>query len=69
MPPNETAHQLPATPRFELLPVDGPETSTFPHKLNFIVRMTMGPMTTPGQGTEEEDGDIDIPMLGSNEAV
>ena len=54
---------------FEFLPVDGPETPAFPHKLDFIVRMTMGPGTTPGKGTEEENGDIDVPVLGSDEAV
>jgi hypothetical protein len=54
---------------FEFLPVDGPETPAFPHELDFIVGMTMGPGTVPGKGAEEEDGDIDVPVLGSNEAV
>jgi hypothetical protein len=54
---------------FEFLPVDGPDTPAFPYKLDFIVRMTMGPGTTPGKGTEEENGDIDVPVLGSDEAV
>jgi len=54
---------------FEFLPVDGPETPAFPHELDFIVRMTMGPGTTPGKGTKEENGDIDVPVLGSDEAV
>ena len=54
---------------FEFLPVDGPETPAFPHELDFIVRMTMGTRTTPGKSAEEEDGDIDVPVLGSNEVV
>jgi hypothetical protein len=32
---------------FEFLPVDVPETAAFPHELDFIVRMTVGPWTTP----------------------
>lgn len=39
---------------FEFLSVDGPETAALPHELNFIVRMTMGPRTTPREGAEEE---------------
>ena len=35
-----------ACTRFEFLSVDGPETAAFPHELDFVVRMTMGPRTT-----------------------
>ncbi|HEU4798040.1 MAG TPA: hypothetical protein VFT63_03875 [bacterium] len=54
---------------FEFLSVDGPEAPAFPDELDFIVRMTMGPGTTPGEGAEEEDGDIDVAVLGANEVV
>jgi hypothetical protein len=53
----------------EFLPVDDPEAPALPHELNFIVRMTMGPGTTPWEGVEEEDGDIDVAVLGSDEVV
>jgi hypothetical protein len=55
--------------RFEFLSVDGPEAPAFPDELDFIVRMTMGPWATSGEGAEEEDGDIDVPVFGSNELV
>ena len=48
---------------FEFLAVDGPEAATLPHKLDFVVRMTMRPRATPGEGAEKEDGDIRS-MLG-----
>jgi hypothetical protein len=54
---------------FEFLSVDGPETAAFPHELDFIVRMAMGPGTTPGEGAEQEYGDIHAPMVGPNEVV
>jgi hypothetical protein len=54
---------------FEFLPVDRPEAPAFPDELDFIVRMTMGAGTTPGEGAEEEDGDIDVAVLSSNEVV
>jgi hypothetical protein len=34
----------------EFLSVDGPETAAFPHELDFVVRVTMGPRTTPRGG-------------------
>src|SRR6266516_3775304 len=49
-----------ASAGFEFLSVDGPEAPTFPDELDFIVRMTMGPGTTPGERAEEEGGDIDV---------
>jgi len=30
---------------FELLPVHGPETATFPHELDLVVRMAKAPMS------------------------
>jgi hypothetical protein len=54
---------------FELLSVDGPETAAFPHKLDFIVRMSMGPGAAPGEGVEEEHRDIHVPVVGPNELV
>jgi hypothetical protein len=53
----------------KFLPVDRPEASAFPDELDFIVRMTMGPGTMTGESTEEEDGDIDVTVLGSNETM
>jgi hypothetical protein len=54
---------------FELLAVDGPETSAFSHELDFIVRMAMGARTTSGQGSEEEDGDVDVAVIGPDELM
>jgi len=54
---------------FEFLAVDGPATPAFPHELDFIVGMTMGPGTTPGESAQEEDRDIDVPVLGPDELV
>ena len=38
---------------FKFLSVNGPEAAAFPDELDFIVRMTMGPGTTPRKGAEE----------------
>jgi hypothetical protein len=54
---------------FEFLSVDGPEPAAFPHELDFVVRVTMGPWTTPGEGAEEEDGDIHVAVIGPDEVV
>jgi len=54
---------------FELLPVHGPETATFPHELDLVVRMAMGSGTTPGESAEEEHGDTHVPLIGSDEVM
>jgi len=54
---------------FEFLPVDGPQAPALPDELDFIIRMAMRPGTMPGQGAEEEGGDIDVAVLGANEVV
>jgi hypothetical protein len=54
---------------FEFLAVDRPEAPAFPDELDFIVGMTMGPGTTSGEGAEEENGDIDVAVLSSDEVV
>ena len=54
---------------FELLPVHGPETATFPHELDLVVRMAMGSGTPPGEGAEQEHGDIHVPVIGSHEVM
>jgi hypothetical protein len=54
---------------FEFLSVDVPEAAAFPHELDFIVRMTMGPRATPGKGVEKEHGDIHVAIIGPNELV
>jgi hypothetical protein len=53
----------------EFLTVDGPETAALPHELDFVVRMTMGPWTTPREGAEEEDGDVHVAVVGPDELV
>ena len=53
----------------EVFAVDGPETATFSHELDFVVRMTMGSGTTPGEGAEEEHGDTHVAVVGPNEVV
>jgi hypothetical protein len=54
---------------FEFLSVDGPETSAFPHELDFIVRMTMGSRTTPRESAEQEHRDIHVAIIGPDEVV
>src|SRR2546422_4923795 len=54
---------------FELLPVHGPETATFPHELDLVVRMAMGSGTPPGESAEEERGDTHVPLIGSDEVM
>jgi hypothetical protein len=54
---------------FEFLSVDGPETATFPHELDFIIRMTMGSGTAPREGAEEEHGDIHVAVIGPDKVM
>jgi hypothetical protein len=54
---------------FEFLTVDDPKTTTVLHELDFVVGMTMGPGTTPREGTEEEHGDIHVAVIGPDELV
>jgi hypothetical protein len=56
-------------PGFEFLSVDGPETAAFPHELDFVVRMTMGPRTTARESADEEHGDVDITVVGPDEVM
>src|SRR5438046_9698705 len=51
---------------FELLPVHGPETATFPHELDLVVRMAMGSGTPPGEGAEQEHRDVHVAVVGSD---
>jgi hypothetical protein len=37
--------------------------------MDFVVRMTMGSWTTPGEGAEEEHGDVHIAVVGPDEVV
>jgi hypothetical protein len=52
---------------FELLAVHGPKAAAFSHELDFVVRVTMRAGTTTGESSQEEDGDVDVAMVGSNE--
>jgi hypothetical protein len=54
---------------FEFRSVDGPETATFPHELDFIVRMTMGPGTAPRECAEQEHGDIHVAVISPDKVV
>lgn len=53
----------------ELLSVDGPQAASLPHELDFIVRMSMGPGSTPGEGAQEEHRDVDISVIGADKLV
>ena len=54
---------------FEFLSVDGPEPVTFPHELDFIVGVTMGPGTAPWERAEEEHRDLHVAVIGPDEVV
>jgi hypothetical protein len=54
---------------FTFFPVDGPESAAFPHELDFNVRMAVGPGTAPGEGAEEEHGDIHVTVISPNELM
>ena len=54
---------------FELLPVHGPETATFPHELDLVVRMAMGSGTPPGEGAEQEHRDVHVAVVGSDKVM
>jgi hypothetical protein len=56
-------------PGFEFHSVDGPETTAFPHELDFVVGMTMGGWTTAWKGAEQEHGDVDITVVGPDEVM
>jgi hypothetical protein len=62
-------HENVAGARFEFLSVDGPETAAFPHELDFIIRMSMWPGTTPGKSAEEENGDVHVSVIRPNEMM
>ena len=53
----------------ELLSVDGPSTATFPHELDFIIRMTMRSGPPPREGAEEEHGNVHVAVIGPDEVV
>jgi hypothetical protein len=55
--------------RFELLTVDGPESTAFPHELDFIVWMTVWSGTTSREGAEEEHGDVHVAVVGADELM
>src|SRR5262245_66570752 len=54
---------------FELLAVHVPQTTTFPHELHFIVRMTMRPGTAARQRAEEEHRHVHVTVIGADELV
>ena len=49
-------------PGFEFHAVDGPETTAFPHELDFVVRMAMGAGTPAREGAEEKHGTLTSPL-------
>jgi hypothetical protein len=56
-------------PGLELLAVHDPDPAAFAHELDLVVRMTMGPRTTPQGRPEQERGDIHVAVIGSHELV
>jgi hypothetical protein len=62
-------HEDVAGTSLELLSVDGPETAPFPHELDFVVRMAMRSWPAPRQGAEEEDGDVHVAVVGTDELM
>jgi hypothetical protein len=58
-----------ARTRFEFLAVHRPETASFPHELDFIVRMAMRTRTTAGERMKQEYGDIDVAIVSTHEMV
>jgi hypothetical protein len=42
---------------------------SFPHELDFVVRMTMGTRTPAREGAEKEYGDVDITVVGPDEVM
>jgi hypothetical protein len=61
--------QYVASAGLELLAVDGPQAATFPHELDFIVRMTMGSGAATGESAQQEDGDVHVAVVGPDELV
>src|SRR6266705_4385144 len=53
---------------FEPLPVHGPETATFPHELDLVVRMAMGSGTPPGESAEQKHGAMHA-VIGSDKVM
>lgn len=54
-------------PGFEFLAIDRPEAPPFPDELDFVIRMPMRPWTATGECAEEECGDVDVAVLGTDE--
>src|ERR1041384_1328193 len=56
-------------PRLELDAVHLVAPSTFPDELDLIVGMPMRARPLPREGIEQEDGDVDVPLVGADELV
>jgi hypothetical protein len=54
---------------FEFRTVDDPHTPTFPHELDFVVGMPMGPRPAAREGAEEEHGHVHVAVIGPDELV
>ena len=54
---------------FEFLSVHGPETATFPHELDLVVRMAMRSGTPPGEGAEQEHRDVHVAVVGADKVM
>ena len=53
----------------ELLAVHYPEPAASSDELDFIVRMTMRTRAAAREGSQEEDGDVDVAMVHPDELV
>ena len=54
---------------FEFPSVHGPETATFSHELDFVVRMPMRAGPPAGESAEQEYRDIHVPVIGSDKVM
>jgi hypothetical protein len=55
--------------RLEFLSIHHVSAASLPDELDFIIRMAMGTWAPSWKGAEQEDGDVDIAVLGANELM
>jgi hypothetical protein len=53
----------------ELHSVHDPETASLPYKLDLIVRVAVRAGAPSRQGTQQEHGDVYVPVIGPDELV
>jgi hypothetical protein len=62
-------HQDVSRARLELLPIHDVATATFSQELDLVVGMTMGAGPAAGERPEQEDRDVDVALVRSDELV